>query len=242
MKNESLDMFRQMKLAGMADAYQAVLSVPINNQPDAHELIAQLLDAEYQHRTDRRTKMFLRLSKLRYQATIQDIECSENRNLSKENLSFLADCNYINRAENILITGATGCGKSYLACALGHNACLHGYRTLYFNLNRFAEQISLAKTDGTMIKWLDKIKKAKLIVLDDFGLQPLSQSVKLALLQILEDRYGKASIIICSQLPLNSWHAYLDEPTIADAILDRIVPKSHRIDLKGESLRNRSKI
>ena len=242
MKNESLDMFRQMKLAGMADAYQAVLSVPINNQPDAHELIAQLLDAEYQHRTDRRTKMFLRLSKLRYQATIQDIECSENRNLSKENLSFLADCNYINRAENILITGATGCGKSYIACALGHNACLHGYRTLYFNLNRFAEQISLAKTDGTMIKWLDKIKKAKLIVLDDFGLQPLSQSVKLALLQILEDRYGKASIIICSQLPLNSWHAYLDEPTIADAILDRIVPKSHRIDLKGESLRNRSKI
>ncbi|GLR20216.1 IS21-like element helper ATPase IstB [Portibacter lacus] len=242
MKNESLDMFRQMKLTGMADAYQAVLSLPINNHPEAHDLIAQLIDAEFQYRTDRRTKMFLRLSKLRYQASIQDIECSEKRNLSKDKLAFLADCNFINRAENVLITGATGCGKSYLACALGDNACLHGYRTLYFNLNRFAEQISLAKTDGSLIKWLDKLKKAKLIILDDFGLQPLSQSVKLSLLQILEDRYGNSATIICSQLPLNAWHAYLDEPTIADAILDRIVPKAHRIDLKGESLRNRSKI
>ena len=242
MKNESLDMFRQMKLTGMADAYQAVLSLPINNHPDAHQLIAQLLDAEYHYRTDRRTKMYLRLSKLRYQASIQDIECSEKRNLSKEKLSVLADCNYINRSENILITGATSCGKSYLACALGHNACLFGHRTLYFNLNRFAEQISIAKTDGSLIKWLDKLKKASLIILDDFGLQPLSQSVKLALLQILEDRYAKASTLICSQLPINSWHAYLDEPTIADAIMDRLVPKAHKIDLKGESLRNRSKL
>ena len=134
MKNESLDMFRQMKLTGMADAYQAVLSLPINNHPEAHDLIAQLIDAEFQYRTDRRTKMFLRLSKLRYQASIQDIECNEKRNLSKDTLAFLADCNFINRAENVLITGATGCGKSYLACALGDNACLHGYRTLYFNL------------------------------------------------------------------------------------------------------------
>jgi len=148
---------------------------------------------------------------------------------------------YLDRGENILITGATGCGKSYLACALGNNACVHGYRTLYFNLNRFTEQIALAKTDGTLIKWLDRMKKAKLISLDDFGLQPISHAVKLILLQILEDRYEQASTLICSQLPVGKWHEYFDEPTLADAILDRIIPKAHRLELKGNSLRKKSK-
>jgi len=153
----------------------------------------------------------------------------------------LADCSYLDRGENILITGATGCGKSYLACALGNNACVHGYRTLYFNLNRFTEQIALAKTDGTLIKWLDRMKKAKLIILDDFGLQPISHAIKLILLQILEDRYEQASTLICSQLPVGKWHEYFDEPTLADAILDRIIPKAHRLELKGNSLRKKSK-
>ena len=153
----------------------------------------------------------------------------------------LADSTYLDRGENILITGSTGCGKSYMACALGNNACVTGYRTLYFNMNRFAEQIALAKTDGSVIKWLDRLKKAKLIILDDFGIQPISHPVKLLLLQILEDRYEQASVIICSQLPVGKWHEYFDEPTIADAILDRIIPKAHRIELKGKSLRKRSK-
>ncbi len=241
MKNGSIETMKQMKLEGMVRAYEAVLNLPINQQPDAHEMLANLLDAEQQHRTHKRMKMFLRLSKLRYQATIQDINCSETRNLSKEKLMLLADCSYLDRGENVLIAGATGCGKSYLACALGNNACVHGYRTLYFNMNRFTEQIALAKTDGTLIKWLDRMKKAKLIILDDFGLQPITHSVKLILLQILEDRYESASTIICSQLPIGKWHEYFDEPTIADAILDRIIPKAHRLELKGKSLRKRSK-
>ncbi len=149
----------------------------------------------------------------------------------------LADCAYLDRGENVLITGATGCGKSYLACALGNNACVNGYRTLYFNMNRFTEQIALAKTDGTLIKWMDRLKKAKLIIFDDFGLQPITHQVKLILLQILEDRYENAATIICSQLPVSKWHQYFNEPTLADAILDRIVPKAHRIELKGKSLR-----
>jgi DNA replication protein DnaC len=186
-------------------------------------------------------QMFLRLSKLRYQATIQDIDCSEKRNLSKEKLMILADCAYLDRGENILVTGSTGCGKSYLVCALGNHACVKGYRTLYFNMNRFTEQIALAKTDGTLIKWLDRLKKAKLIILDDFGMQPITHAVKLILLQILEDRYENASTLICSQLPVGKWHEYFDEPTIADAILDRIIPKAHRVELKGKSLRKRSK-
>jgi len=237
MKNATIDIMRQMKLNGMAAAYEAVLSLPINQQIDAHQMLANLIDAEQQNRADRRKNMLLRLSKLRYQATLTDIQCSEARNLSKEQLTLLADCAYLDRGENILITGATGCGKSYLACALGHHACVHGYRTLYFNMNRFTEQIALAKTDGTLIKWLDRIKKAKLIILDDLGLQPVSHQVKLIILQILEDRYEKSSTIICSQLPVGKWHQYFDEPTIADAILDRIIPKAHRLALKGKSLR-----
>lgn len=241
MKNASLESMKQMKLGGMADAYEAILSLPVNQQGEAHEMLARLIDAEQQNRSYKRMQMFLRLSKLRYQATIQDIDCSEQRNLSKEKLSILADCAYLDRGENVLITGATGCGKSYLACALGNNACVHGYRTLYFNMNRLAEQIALAKTDGTLIKWLDRMKKAKLIIFDDFGLQPITHSIKLILLQILEDRYEQASTLICSQLPVGKWHEYFDEPTIADAILDRIIPKAHRVDLKGKSLRKRSK-
>lgn len=241
MKNASLETMRQIKLTGMADAYESLLGLPVNKQPESHELLAQLVDAEKLYREHRRMKMFLRLSKLRYQAVIQDIDCSQKRNLSKQKVLTLADCAYIDRGENVLITGATGCGKSYLACALGHTACVKGYRTLYFNMNRFTEQIALAKTDGSLIKWMDRIKKAKLIILDDFGLQPIAHHVKLILLQILEDRYEKAATAICSQLPVAKWHDYFDEPTIADAILDRIIPKAHRFDLKGKSLRKQSK-
>jgi len=241
MKNASLQTMKQMKMEGMASAYEAVLSLPINKQPEPHQMLAQLVDAEQQYRTHKRMTMLLRFSKMRYAVTIQDIDCSKKRNLSKEKLSLLTDCAYLDRGENILITGATGCGKSYLACALGNNACVNNYRTLYFNMNRFTEQIAIAKTEGTLIKWIDRIKKAKLIIMDDFGLQPISHAVKLILLQILEDRYENASTIICSQIPVGKWHEYFDEPTIADAILDRIIPKAHRVELKGKSLRTKSK-
>lgn len=237
MTETSLESLRRLKLDGMASAYEGILALPINQQLSGNELLARLTDAESNHRQDKRTKMYLRLSKLRYASTIHDIDASEKRNLSKEMVMLLADCAYLTRGENILITGATGCGKSYLSCALGNEACLKGHRTLYFNMNRFTEQIAIAKTDGTLLKWLNRLQRAKLLILDDFGLQPLNQAVKLALLQILEDRYAKSSIIISSQLPVNKWHDYLAEPTIADAILDRIVPKSHRINLTGKSLR-----
>ena len=241
MKNASLDTMKQLKLLGMAAAYEAVLNLPLNKQPEVHELIANLIDAEQQHRAHKKMELCLRLSKLRYRATIQDIHCSSQRNLSKEHLLKLADGAYMSRGENVLITGATGCGKSYLACALGHQACMLGQRALYFNMNRLTEQIALAKTDGTLIRWLNRMKKAKLIILDDFGLQPLTHEVKLIFLQILEDRYENAATMICSQLPVAKWYQYFDEPTLADAILDRIIPKAHRIELKGNSLRKRSK-
>lgn len=241
MKNESLQSMKRIKLDGMAAAYEAILSLPVNQHPQAHEMIARLVDAEAQHRRHRRTELFLRLSKLRYQATLSDIHCAEDRNFQTEQLALLADGAYINRGENILITGATGCGKSFLACALGHQACVLGYRTLYFNLNRFIEQIAIAQAEGSLIKWLNRLKKARLIIFDDFGLQPITHQVKLILLQILEDRYEQAATIICSQLPVSKWYDYFDEPTLADAILDRIIPRAHRVELKGKSRRKNLK-
>ena len=241
MTNASLESMKQMKLQGMANAYETVLGLPINQQLDTHELLAQLVDAEQQYRTHRKTEMYLRLSKLRYPATLQDIDCSEKRNLKKEQLMILANCSWIDRGENVLVTGATGCGKSYLVCALGHQACLMGNRALYFNMNRLIEQITIAKTEGSLIKWLNRMKRARLIIFDDFGLQSITHEVKLILLQILEDRYERAAVMISSQLPINKWYDYFDEPTLADAILDRIIPKAHRIELKGKSLRKRSK-
>ncbi len=184
--------------------------------------------------------MLLRLSKLRYRAVLQDIIYNDSRNLKKEHICQLADCSYIDRAENLFITGATGCGKSFLACALGNQACLFGQRTMYFNMNRLSEQIAVAQVDGTFIKWMNRVQKAALIIIDDFGLQPLTQQVKLALLQVLEDRYNLASTIICSQIPSAKWYEYIDDPTLADAIMDRLTAKASKIELKGKSLRRRS--
>ena len=186
------------------------------------------------------SQLNLKLSKLRYAGSLEEISYSASRNLAKEQVLQLADRSYIDRSENILISGATGAGKSFLACALGHQACAMGYKTLYLNLNRFTEKIMVAKLDGSFVKLLNQLEKVSLLILDDFGLAPMDQNTRLALLQILEDRYNKKSVVIASQLPINKWHEYIAEPTLADAIMDRLMANAHRFELKGESLRKKS--
>lgn len=235
----SLDQMQQLKLLGMHHAYHSQLELPMNQQLEGHELIAHLLGAEQLHRTNEKTTYYLKLAKLRLPATLEQIECSPTRNLTKQQLATLAEGRYLDQGENLLITGATGCGKSFLACALGHQACIQGYKTSYLNMNRLIEKVTLSRLDGSYIKLLNHLERQSLIILDDFGLQPMSQELRLTLLQLLEDRYGKKSIIITSQLPVAKWHEYINDPTLADAILDRLTANAHRIELKGESLRRK---
>jgi len=240
-QQSTLEQLQELKLSGMAKRYEAILNQPVHQQPEPHALIATLAEAESGYRIHQRTQLYLRLAKLRYNATPEQINCTPGRGITKEILIMLSDGTFIEKSENLLITGATGCGKSYLACAMGRNACLLGHRTLYYSMNRFIEALAAARLDGTYLRWINAIAKTPLLIIDDFGLQTLNHDMRLTLLQILEDRFAKGSTIVTSQLPVNKWYEYIKEPTLADAICDRLTSNAHKIELKGESLRRKNK-
>ena len=249
---ETILQLEGLKLKGMAECYKALQSMPVNQWPTLDTFIARLAEAERQYRNRKRTEMYLKTSKLRYNAVMEDVICSEERNLGKETLLKLMNCSFIDRAENLLIDGRTGCGKSFLACAIGRQACFMGacaigrqacfmgYRVEYFSMNKFIERIALAKLDGSLLKVINHIEKNDLVIFDDFGLQPLDNNSRLALLQILEDCYQRKSVIVTSQLPVSKWYDYINEPTLADAIMDRITANAVRIELKGDSMRRKN--
>lgn len=239
---QTLEQMRELKLTGMLHSYQSQLELSISHQLEGHELIAHLLQAEQLSRSNTRLIALLHAAKLRYPAIPESIECSAARSLSKTQWSLLLEGKFIEQGENVLITGSTGCGKSMIACALGYQACLLGIKTRYFNMNRLIEALAMAKTEGSYLKFLNNLEKTPLIILDDFGLQSLNKNMKLAILQIMEDRYAKKSLIVTSQLPVANWHQYLEEPTLADAIMDRMTARSHRIELQGESRRKKKPV
>ena len=179
----------------------------------------------------------LKKARLRQSACLEDLDVKTSRGLDKALILSLAACTWIARSLNVLICGPTGVGKSYLACALAHKACLEGYSTLYLRLPRLFEDLRLAKADGRYGKLMLGYAKTDLLILDDWGLTPMTDPQRRDLLELLEDRYGRRSTIVTSQLPVSAWHEAIGDPTLADAILDRLVHNAHKIELKGESMR-----
>ena len=238
---ETIIQLKELKLKGMAAALEAVMTLPVQNRPTLELAIARMVEAEQQDRQDRKTEMYLKTSRLRYTSLLEDVICGTDRNFTKEDLAAFSDCSFIRRHENLLIQGKCGCGKSFLACALGRQACILGYRTVYLNMNSFVEKVAISKLDGSFLKMITSLEKNDLIILDDFGLQPMDMNTRLALLQILEERYERKSVIIASQLPITKWYDYIGDATLADAIMDRLVANANKIELKGESMRQRKK-
>lgn len=235
----SLEKMNFMKLHGMVRAFKLLLETGTNDLT-ADEVIAQLIDAEWDDRYNRKLERLLRASKFRYHASIEQADFISNRNLNKNIFMRLAGCDWLRKGQSVIITGATGAGKSFLACALGNQACKEGFKTLYFNCLKLFSQLKLAKADGSYFKEINKIQKQDLIILDDFGLEPLDRQSRLILLEILEDRHGVKSTLITSQLPVSSWHELIGDPTIADAICDRLIHNSQRIELKGQNMRKKN--
>jgi DNA replication protein DnaC len=231
-----------MRLLGMHRAFKTSLETNGNDHLTADEMVAMLIDSEWDDRHNRSIERTLKNARFRYKATIEQLDFTLERGVDKNQIHRMADGEFIKRKENILITGSTGTGKSFLASAIGHQACGLGYKVLYTNTGRLFTQLKMAKADGSSIRELAKIEKQDLLILDDFGIQPFDQPSRAALLEVIEDRHGKRSTIITSQLPVNRWHDVIGEKTVADAILDRIVHNAQRLELKGESLRRKSGI
>jgi len=236
--NEALEKMKQMKLIGMARAFQLTMESGRNEKFTPDEMISHLIESEWDERFNRRLLRSTHRARFRYKATLEQISYENNR-LDKNQVLRLSTCEFVNKQENLIITGSTGIGKSYLASALGHKACSLGYRVLYQHHTKLFGRMKVAKADGTYLKELAKIERQHLLLIDDFGITPLDAQSRSTLMEIMEDRHGKSSTIFTSQIPVNKWHEVIGEETIADAILDRLIHDSHRIEMKGESMRKK---
>jgi DNA replication protein DnaC len=241
MNEESLQKMKQLKFYGMANAFRMSLEDGRQSKMTTDEMISFLIASEWDDRNNRRIDRHLRNAKFRYKANLDQMHFDIDRNLDKNLLLRLSECTFIKKSEDVLITGSTGIGKSYIASALGNQACTLGYKVLYSNSTKLFSRLKLAKADGSYIKEIARIEKQDLLILDDFGLQPFDNFSRATLMEIVEDRHGIRSTIIASQLPVTLWHEVIGEETVADAILDRIVHDAQRIELTGESLRKHQK-
>lgn len=229
--------FDQLRLHGMGRSWKALLETRRQSELSLEEGLEILLQAEQQDRENRRFDRLQKNARFRYQASIEEIRYDASRGIDKALIARLATGEYLSKGESVLITGATGCGKSFIASALGHQACAQGYKVAYFNTQKLLMKTKMSRAEGTIFKLFDNISKAALLIIDDFGLTHLGQQQQLDLMEMIEDRHAKSSTIIASQLPVSSWFDIIGEETIADAIMDRLVHTSHRLELKGESLR-----
>ena len=229
----------RLRLHGMSRTWQALLETRRQHELSLCDGLELLLQAEEQERTNNRFERLRKNARFRYQSSIEELTMDASRGMDKALISALATGEYLSKGESVLITGSTGCGKSFLASALGHQACAQGYKVAYYNMQKLLLKTKISRIEGTIVKFFENISKTDLLILDDFGLTRLEPQQQLDLMEIIEDRHGKSSTMIASQLPVANWYDIIGEETLADAILDRIVHTSYRIELKGESLRKK---
>lgn len=239
MNETTLSKMRQMKFYGMYSAFMTAIETGKTDHYTLDQFVSMLIDSEWDDRNNRKIERAIKNARFHYKASMENIIYDEGRNIDQTKLMRLAECSFIGKNENVLITGSTGAGKSYLATSLGYQACISGYRVMYHNTTKLFSKLKMAKADGSYLKELAKIERQHLIILDDFGLQPLDSQNRIALLEIMEDRHSKGSMIVTSQIPIKGWYEIIGEKTIADAILDRLIHQAHRIELTGESMRRK---
>ena len=240
MNEQTLQHLKQMNFHGMVTAFKTTLEDGRMTSMTADEMVAFLVESEWDYRNNRRIERHINQARFRYKANIELLDFETDRNLDKNQIMRFADCHFIDKAETIIINGSTGIGKSFIGSAIGNQACMLGYRVLYANTTKLFAKLKMSKADGSYIKELARIEKQDLLILDDFGIQPLDNQSRSSLMEIIEDRHGRRSTIITSQVPVMKWHEIIGENTIADAILDRIVHQAHRIELYGESMRKQN--
>lgn len=241
MNNQStIEKMRSMKLFGMARAFRETYSSGSSNNLTPDEMLAFLVDSEWDERYNRKLSRLIKEARFRQHARIEEIDTRQSRNVDKNMIMRFSEPGWVQKAENVIVTGATGSGKSFISSAIGHHACVNGFKTLYRNCLKLFSNLKMSKADGTFSREMKKFKLADLLILDDFGLSPMDSDSRLALLEILDDRIRIKSTIIASQFPVKKWFEIIGDPTIADAIIDRIIHSSHKIELKGDSMRKNS--
>lgn len=237
MIQQTLQKLRQMKLSGMAEALQQQIEQGQTFELTFEERMSLLVDREMTYRESRRLERLLREARLKQNACLEEIDYTHRRGLEKSQMAVLEGCDWIRVGHNVVITGPTGSGKSWLACALGNAACRQGISVIYSGAGRLLEELGVRRGNGSWVRRMGKLGKAGLIILDDWGMQELSVNQLQDLMELIEERHPGKSTVVTSQMPVERWHDWIGNPTVGDAILDRLLSKAHRVQLKGESMR-----